>query len=42
MLFRSEQAVLVFRFTNEDQSKAVLAEAGFTTIAENQLQEAVK
>ena len=38
----NEQAVLVFRFKNEDQSKAVLAEAGFTTIAENQLQEAVK
>ena len=38
----NEQAVLVFRFKNEDQSKAVLAEAGFTTISENQLQEAVK
>ena len=38
----NEQAVLVFRCKNEDQSKAVLTEAGFTTIAENQLQEAVK
>ena len=38
----NEQAVLVFRFKNEDQAKAVLTEAGFTTIAENQLQEAVK
>ena len=38
----NEQAVLVFRFKNEDQSKAVLTEAGFTTISENQLQEAVK
>ena len=38
----SEKAVLVFRFKNEAQSEAVLAEAGFTTIAENQLQEAAK
>lgn len=38
----NEQAVLVFRFKNEDQSKTVLTEAGFTTISENQLQEAVK
>ena len=38
----NDMAVLVFRFKNEDQSKAVLTEAGFTTIAENQLQEAVK
>ena len=38
----NEQAVLLFRFKNEDQSKAVLTEAGFTTISENQLQEAVK
>ena len=34
--------MLVFRFKNEDQSKEVLTEAGFTIISENQLQEAVK
>ncbi|MDO5318443.1 MAG: ACT domain-containing protein [bacterium] len=38
----SEKAVLVFRFKNETQAEAVLADAGFTTIAENQLQEAAK
>ncbi len=36
----NEKAVLVFRFKDDAAAEAVLAEAGFTTIHENQLQEA--
>ena len=36
----NEKAVLVFRFKDDDAAQRVLAEAGFTTLHENQLQEA--
>ena len=36
----NDMAVLVFRFKDDDAAQRVLAEAGFTTLHENQLQEA--
>ncbi|MGN0853284.1 MAG: ACT domain-containing protein [Kiritimatiellia bacterium] len=37
-----EKAVLVFRFKDNDLAQSVLAEAGFATLSESQLQEAAK
>ena len=36
----ASQAVLVFRFKDDDDAQRVLAEAGFSTLHENQLHEA--
>ena len=41
-LRHGEKAVLVFRFKNAEQAAAVITEAGFTTLTENQIQEAAK
>ncbi|MDD6031406.1 MAG: ACT domain-containing protein [Kiritimatiellae bacterium] len=41
-LRHGEKAVLVFRFKNNEQATAVIAEAGFATLTENQIQDAAK
>ena len=39
---RGEKAVLVFRFSDNDRAVKALAEAGFTTLDENEVREAAK
>ena len=41
-LRHGEKAVLVFRFKNAELADAVIAEAGFATLAENQIQDTAK
>ena len=41
-LRHGEKAVLVFHFKNNEQATAVIAEAGFATLTENQIQDAAK
>ena len=41
-LRHGEKAVLVFRFKNDEQAAAVIAEAGFATLTENQIQDTAK
>ena len=41
-LRHGEKAVLVIRFKNNEQATAMIAEAGFATLTENQIQDAAK
>ena len=41
-LRHGEKAVLVFRFKDAEKADAVIAEAGFATLAENQIQNAAQ